>query len=388
MPYLHPPTLLVANLIIAFALVLIVLSTRVGLGAHARGMRTWLAGDVLLLGGQVCTTADALANGTPVFPELTLTSGMVIAGVGLHLFAIHRHRRPPRPRDVLWFAAAPLLGAVIGAVSLALPHIALRAMLFNAVLTTMILVTVGFNLWPERRFLGVRMMIAAQLLAIAVNLSMLFAAAQHPERAADGATFGLLFNMVMTMLTTSAFVLWLQEELRESLRHLAATDALTGVMNRHGLLPLLQREFARAGRHACPLSVALVDIDRFKAVNDQHGHAAGDAVLVEFASALKTHARTTDLVARWGGEEFLIVLPDTDATGAKTVVERLRTRGRGGAGALPVTFSAGIASTAEPGGVDALDALLARADARLYVAKVTRDTVVAEDGPRRLHAVV
>lgn len=188
---------------------------------------------------------------------------------------------------------------------------------------------------------------------------------------------GLLINMVMTMVTTSAFVLWLQEELRETLRRAAHTDLLTGVLNRYGVLPQLRRELARSARHGTPLSVALCDIDHFKNINDTRGHAAGDGVLQAFSGALLRHARATDLVARWGGEEFLLVLPDTDAAHALAALQRMQGRmAQEAEAAGGVTFSAGIASTTDGAAAD-VDALLARADRRLYAAKATRNTVVA-----------
>jgi len=376
MSSLHIPTLLLANLLVALALVLIVMSTRVGLGAASRGMRTWLLGDVVLLVGQASTAFDVLPglSGWAV-PELTLSAGMVITGITLHQLAMFRHRQPPGTSGTRWLLLAPALGAAVGLVNLSFDHPAPRAVVLNVALVGVIATTLVRNLWPERRFLGVRVLIAALLFAVVANLGMLLSAAAHPELVSKGAVTGLLLNLVMTMVTTSGFVLWLQEGLRESLRHAAQTDALTGVLNRHGLLPQLRRELARAERLGPPLSVVLCDIDHFKRINDTQGHAAGDVVLRDFAESLRTHARASDLVGRWGGEEFLLVLPDTDAEAARRVVERIRTRRADAPASLRgVTFSAGVASTSSASDVDGL---LAQADARLYTAKATRDTVVA-----------
>ena len=379
MSSLHIPTLLLANLLVALALVLIVMSTRVGLGSAARGMRTWLLGDVVLLVGQASTAFDVLPGMSDWrVPELTLSAGMVITGITLHQLAMFRHRQPPGSGGAAWLLLAPALGGAVGLVNLAFDHPAPRAVVLNVALVGVIVTTLVRNLWPERRFLGVRVLIVALLFAVVANLGMLLSAAAHPEIVSKGAVTGLLLNLVMTMVTTSGFVLWLQEGLRESLRHVAQTDALTGVLNRHGLLPQLRRELARADRQGPPLSVALCDIDHFKRVNDTHGHAAGDGVLRDFAENLRAHARASDLVGRWGGEEFLLVLPDTDAESARRVVERIRARRPTAAPSLrTVTFSAGVASTSSGPGASDIDGLLAQADARLYAAKATRDTVVA-----------
>lgn len=392
---LDPPTLLLANLLVGITLVLLVMSTRVGLGSGARGMRSWLAGDVVLLTGQAVVAIDAVDVGRLLdIAPLTLSSGLVTAGIALHLVAVHRHARPAL-KALGPFLLAGGIGLFVGVASLSMASPAHRVMLLHVVLVAMLVVTIARELVPLRRFFGVRILIAAMSFAVIVNVLLMFLAAAQPEMVLQGAMPGLLINMVMTMLTTSGFVLWLQEELRETLRRAAHTDLLTGVLNRYGVLPQLRRELARSGRTGAPLSVALCDIDHFKKINDTQGHAAGDTVLQAFSNGLLHHVRTTDLVARWGGEEFLLVLPDTDAARAKAAVERMQARmaaepeGAGG-----VTFSAGIASTADGGdggdGGDCagsagsgntaidIDALLARADRRLYAAKATRNTVVAD----------
>jgi diguanylate cyclase (GGDEF)-like protein len=374
---LDPPTLLLANLLVGITLVLAMLSTRVGLGSGARGMRTWLAGDVVLLTGQAVVAIDAVDFGRMLaVPPLTLSSGLVTAAIALHLVAVHRHRRPAQKAAVP-IAIACAMGAFVGVASLLMASPAHRVMLLHTAIVAMLVATIARELLPVRRFFGVRILIAAMSFAVIVNVLLMFLAAAQPEMVLQGAMQGLLINMVMTMLTTTGFMLWLQEELRETLRRAAHTDLLTGVLNRYGVLPQLRRELARSGRTAAPLSVALCDIDHFKLINDTQGHATGDAVLQAFSGGLLRLVRSTDLVARWGGEEFLLVLPDTDAAGAKAAVERMQERMAaepGGSGG--VTFSAGIASTADGGGTD-IDVLLARADRRLYEAKVTRNTVIA-----------
>jgi diguanylate cyclase (GGDEF)-like protein len=377
MLHLDPPTLLLANLLVGITLVLVVMSTRVGLGGGARGMRSWLAGDVVLLTGQAVTAIDAVDLGRLLeLPPLTLSSGLVTAGIALHLVGMHRHTRP---KLGAWgpFAVAGALGVFVAVASCFIEAPAHRVMLLHVVLVAMLVATIARELVPVRRFFGVRVLMATMGFAVVANVLLFVGAVVRPEEVLQGAMPGLLINMVMTMLTTSAFVLWLQEELRETLRRAAHTDLLTGVLNRYGLLPQLRRELARSARHGAPLAVALCDIDHFKQINDTRGHAAGDGVLQAFSGALLRHVRATDLVARWGGEEFLLVLPDTDAARAKAAVERMQgAMAAEGAASGGVSFSAGIASTADEGAAD-IDALLARADHRLYAAKATRNTVVA-----------
>jgi diguanylate cyclase (GGDEF)-like protein len=149
------------------------------------------------------------------------------------------------------------------------------------------------------------------------------------------------------------------------------TDPLTGLANRRAFEEELGRAVARAGRSGAPLSLVALDVDRFKAVNDGHGHPAGDAVLRELAARARAAARAGDLAARVGGEEFALLLPGAPLAGAVELAERLRAAIAAapvdvGIARLSVTASLGCATLA-PG--ERPEALLARADARLYEAK-------------------
>ena len=159
-------------------------------------------------------------------------------------------------------------------------------------------------------------------------------------------------------------------------------DHLTGTLNRRGLDVAFEREIAVANRHGKPLSIALLDIDNFKELNDKLGHQAGDDALVHLSQVIKETMRPSDSVARYGGEEFIIVLPDSDTAQGVTVITRLqrdltKTFFLNENGKLLITFSAGIA-TYQPG--DSRAAVIARADRALYQAKRTgKNRVVAAE---------
>jgi diguanylate cyclase (GGDEF)-like protein/PAS domain S-box-containing protein len=161
-----------------------------------------------------------------------------------------------------------------------------------------------------------------------------------------------------------------REELLGEVQDLARRDALTGLPNRRALNEMLPREIARARRSRSPLCLAIIDIDHFKIYNDSHGHLAGDEVLRESAIAWDTALRAEDTIVRFGGEEFLVVLPDTDAEAAAEVIERLREATPRGQ-----TCSAGLAAWDF---VESIDDLLGRADKGLYLAKASGRDQLAE----------
>jgi diguanylate cyclase (GGDEF)-like protein len=170
-------------------------------------------------------------------------------------------------------------------------------------------------------------------------------------------------------------VLELQESLlqaQEALRVQATRDHLTGLWNRGMILEQLGRELQRAEREEAPLAVAIADVDEFKRINDTHGHAAGDAVLRQVAERMRSALRAYDFVGRYGGEEFLFVLPRCDGTPARQVAERLRAQitaepMRAAETLLPVSVSLGVAWTRGRGVEPA--ALIHAADEALYRAK-------------------
>ena len=160
------------------------------------------------------------------------------------------------------------------------------------------------------------------------------------------------------------------------LEHETITDHLTGLFNRRYVERRLKEEWARAKRHGLPLSVLLLDLDHFKGINDTHGHAAGDLVLSEVGKLLLETVRETDVVARYGGEEIIVIAPNTSIGAAHALAERLRQRVEGRqadlasgrpADRVAVTVSVGAAAM-DPGDREG-SSLVRRADVALYRAK-------------------
>lgn len=178
---------------------------------------------------------------------------------------------------------------------------------------------------------------------------------------------------LLKLLASQAATVFENARLFES----ATFEGLTGLYRREAVLEILDREWSRSVRYDRPLSIALADLDRFKWINDRHGHLAGDMVLQRVAAELKAHLRETDFIGRFGGEEFLIVLPETQVEGAARLAEKIREHLEGleiaieGNESLRVTLSMGVAGRAQVKGDSKSRArpLLSAADGALYAAK-------------------
>lgn len=191
--------------------------------------------------------------------------------------------------------------------------------------------------------------------------------------------FKIRFFATLTFESIFCFVL---EATRQSARnklvtfaqaheHAARTDELTGLANRREMLNRLNTEFSRYQRAGHHFSIVLIDLDLFKQVNDNHGHDAGDKVLQRFAEVTHGVTRQTDVAARWGGEEFMLLLPDTTLLQALALAERLRSEIASTAfthngTTMPVTLSAGVCSISN---ATSINELLKQADVQLYSAK-------------------
>ncbi|MDZ4372714.1 MAG: PleD family two-component system response regulator [Phenylobacterium sp.] len=193
---------------------------------------------------------------------------------------------------------------------------------------------------------------------------------------------GELAARVRTQIRRKRYTDYLRSNLDHSLE-LAVTEQLTGLHNRRYMVGQLEALMRRASQGGEPVSVLVIDIDHFKRVNDSFGHDVGDEVLAEFAVRLASNVRAIDLPVRHGGEEFVVVMPDTDLEDARRIAERIRLhaagapfRVMGGQELLSVTISIGVATSA--GVEDTSNALLKRADEGLYEAKSRgRNRVIA-----------
>ena len=196
-----------------------------------------------------------------------------------------------------------------------------------------------------------------------------------PEQRALGRIQRTLYLNLLLCFVITAIVLLIVHltigHYQKRLEKMATSDSLTGLANRYALDLLLDQQARMATRHKSPMSAIMLDIDHFKALNDQYGHLAGDEVLRRIAATLKQSLRASDIACRWGGEEFLLILTNTELAAATTVASTLRERIEKSRHAfngqlIAVTVSAGVAAYRPD---ESRDGFVARADALLYRAK-------------------
>lgn len=334
-----------------------------GLGHQALGMLSLTASGVLF-----CVA--------PLIPEgllLFVANSTMLCAAGLMLIGtqLFYGRKP----SWWWLALTWMIGmACLVGWYVITQNYALRVAVFSLltlsfyVAQLVLLVRHGerhFSSWFFGSLLLVQSMVLLLRLVAALN------GAVGTSNASNGTVQGifLLTANFMTLMMAVGFMTVATRRLQVVLEHRSGTDPLTGVLNRRGFAAAYGREVARMKRHGEPISLLSIDLDFFKAINDQHGHAVGDQVLVHAARTTISALREIDHVARFGGEEFIVLLSGTTAERAKATALRIQAlllAARGGD--LPdYTVSIGIASQQAPD--ERLEALMARADAALYRAK-------------------
>jgi len=320
--------------------------------------------------------AWAMATTLPVI--IVGNSSLVVGYTG---FAMALRRFMARPLPLPMYLL-PLLAVVTGTVvfSTVMPSYSLRVavVIVFLLLVQTTLIRPVFHALHRGGEVGQRVVALSFLASIIALIVRLLWEWRPPALdsswLADADIIGLHMLLIwMTPVVGSiGFLLMCNERLMRVTRTLAETDALTGISGRRTILQRSENALRDAERSGRPMSVLMIDADHFKCVNDQHGHEAGDAVLVELVQRLRAVLRSHDVIGRMGGEEFLVLLPDTGERAALEVAERLLAAMRvapirHNGISVTMTLSVGVASLHVH---DAnLDALIRRADAALYAAK-------------------
>ncbi|RAU45398.1 MULTISPECIES: GGDEF domain-containing protein [unclassified Pseudomonas] len=388
-----PVTLLL--IIIPFGLMttLMLCLSYVGSSGHRAPLHGWIAGDLVLAAYRA---TDLLQPGVlpPAFgwlgilqPEtafIVSTAGLLLA-IGCHTLALHQLADTPRPRR--WqtgVLAIPLLIYGLGA------GVLLHSAYLQAWFFLFCVITIGLQCsvtWPLRkRFRGAWALLAGHAAVLIFHACNALTSAIDPPGPVNFdepdmfSLPALAMDFMVSFLFTLSFALMLQEQLRQQVVRLSITDTLTGALNRRGAVStILQQERRQGAAQRYPLAVAMVDLDNFKRINDQHGHAVGDLALQVFARTVTGLMRKGDVFVRWGGEEFLLVFPGTDVQQAQGFMKRLRDalEQLPSSGDLPfrIGFSAGLVQTSSMDRREDFETLLRAVDKALYRAKQVRGRV-------------
>lgn len=374
MEFIDPRTfLLVANLLgLLCALVLWVQAKSFPADIH--GLSHWALAVVLIGSAAGLASLRGLVHDGI---SIVLASGLELVGQLLLIIGLQRYAG----REPVWRPTLDIVGAVL--LLIILLTFATRS--YQGRIFIMALVHVGFfgyGAWlswhAEPRGFGSRFLAAAFLLGVAVALWRLVTLSAGGAEADDVFDRNLVQQAYLGMFSLGVlglsigFILLANERLRVELEFMATRDPMTGLLNRRAFFTRAAVEWARAVRSGRPLAVITADIDFFKKVNDTWGHHVGDLVIKDFGTRAAHLLRVPDILARFGGEEFVILLPETDLESALHVAERIRQEvGTHRDKALPpYTASLGVAVARGRAGEAAdIEALIAAADVALYRAK-------------------
>ncbi|SDL97119.1 diguanylate cyclase (GGDEF) domain-containing protein [Oryzisolibacter propanilivorax] len=334
---------------------------------NIRGLREWACAPLAwALGALLHLVTSAQWLQAPLF----LANACVLGGLLLFHLGCRRFLQQPDLKTVLlgiWLAALVSVAWLIWVA----PSYPLRLAFVSLTIAALHAWTLAL-LWRHgpRRF-PVRLVQATQALHIAALLvRAVTALARYQDAGLMEPSFMQVLHLGMhvtvVLLLTIGAVLMATDRVHTEFEHMATHDSLTGALNRRAILAKCQEERDRALRQPQSFSLMLLDLDHFKAVNDTHGHQHGDRVLQHFTQSVQAVLRRTDRLGRYGGEEFVALLPGTDAVAAQTLARRIHVALASGH-ALDCQVSIGL--TGWQGVHDTVDAMLARADTQLYRAK-------------------
>lgn len=374
----HVPTLLLMILVTSGAMAMAVLV--VAWGRPARDGLSWWGWGMLL--NTMAFASFGLPRSTESLWPLGLGNVLQSAALAaaLHSIAIFRELAPARA--LLWapvLAVAVLTGAFLDQSSW-------RVLSSDLVYTGQTAMAVWLAARPAqdmqslpiergRRLLAGGMALLTLVYLQRVAMILLGRDAGVVLLSPDWSqTLSYMLGLVGILFSTLGFVLMHKERAEAMYRRLALQDELTGIANRRAVMDALQQALAQASRAHQPVTVLMVDIDFFKRVNDVHGHPIGDLVLREVAQRMRRHVRAQDIVGRYGGEEFLAVLPNTEVAGALVLAENVRRnfelqpifcQGR----EIAITVSIGVHGRVPHADPEAAYAMVDAADRALYAAK-------------------
>lgn len=333
-----------------------------------QGLGAWAAAPALIFVSLLLLGARGMV---PQFLSVIVANALLLGGLSTFYYGTQRFLRLPtslRPWIVVVLGPLPILAWF----TYFDPHYGMRVVVISLVMTALT-TSMGIVLLRHGRhgFATMFTVVALLLQSLAQIMRFINALDIPPDSSmfilspaqqiyVTSYTFCLLMAMV-------GIVLMATEELRREFEHQASHDSLTGALTRRAFLEACDQELERGRRKDRSTALLMMDLDHFKAINDNYGHQAGDHVLMDFVARVGTLLRRPDQFGRFGGEEFVALLPETSMDEARVVAERIRAETESASGQPGCTVSIGIAASVP--GENSIDTLLHRADEALYRAK-------------------
>jgi len=335
-----------------------------------KGLAEWAAAPMILF---VATLLFAARGAIPNLFSIVLANLLLFGGASLLYFGSQRFFGVG-PSIPLWSGLAALVLLPIAWFALIEPHHGIRVALIASFMASLAFAHARLILSSGPHTFSTYFAGAAQLLLACAQTSRFFVSFDLPagdaifdNSSSSQASYVAIYAFAI-LAGTIGMILMATDRLRGELEHLATHDSLTGALNRRALIDACELELARCRRNHGVMALLMIDLDHFKAINDTHGHPVGDRVLIDFVARVKSLLRQPDRLGRFGGEEFVALLPETPLNEARVVAERLRAMIEAKTEDLPpCTVSIGVTvSRSDDAG---LDEIISRADAALYQAK-------------------
>ena len=368
MTRIDPQTVIVLTGLMGGLMSLVLYSLKRNYPASIKGLGHWCIAFLLLfLAGVLIGGRGRLPEVITIsFANLLLWSGVYLSYAGTQLFFGMRPRAWPW---MLLITAAFLSSLWFSQVT---PNYVIRLASFTALMALLFAVHAWLILRQGPLTFAKALTGLALLAMTGIQLMRLVTSPMIPPQSgiADNSVYQAIYITsfaFVTLLLSIGLVLMATDRLRAELEHLATHDSLTNALTRRHMDEACRRELERSRRNDRSTALLMMDLDHFKAINDTHGHQAGDQVLTNFVIKVNSLLRPADQLGRFGGEEFVLLLPETSLEDALQVAERIRAVCAEPAQRAACTVSIGVASTLNER--DTVDALLARADAAMYRAK-------------------
>lgn len=382
-----PNTILLMSTLMAGAMSVVLYSAHLNFPKEIQGLREWALALVLLVGGVLLFAAHGASN-----VLLLLANVIMVCGLGMTVIGTERfYHLPPSWRlyHTLWILTGVLLGYFLWIQPDFITRVVISSVFVFTLHARVIYVVFkhGDRHFSTSFFVGL-VMIEAFIVATRGILAMTGGGDVNLLGTGTFAALYLATAHFMTLMMTVGFMTVCTRRLQITLERRSTLDPLTLTLNRRGFADIHAKEHALMRREGTFMTMLNIDIDYFKRINDSHGHAVGDCVLVDMAQMIAKAVRASDHIARFGGEEFVVLLPATGLDRALQITERIQTVLRAPRPDVPpYTVSIGVACQTRPD--ESLDSILSRADKALYCAKENgrnRYEIAAEAGEQPLRA--